>query len=83
MSFNPRTHVGCDTLRVRFLSSSDGFNPRTHVGCDLPAVFAVFAVPCFNPRTHVGCDSAKANDMRAAGLFQSTHPRRVRLPYTK
>ena len=35
MSFNPRTHTGCDLqsekhpLRIPF-----GFNPRTHTGCD-------------------------------------------------
>ena len=37
MSFNPRTHEGCD---VQFLTSGTAktsFNPRTHEGCDLNA----------------------------------------------
>ena len=35
MSFNPRTHTGCDvsTLATRYKTGS--FNPRTHTGCDL------------------------------------------------
>ena len=32
---------------------------------------------CFNPRTHEGCDE-QVKRYKEAGLFQSTHPRRVR-----
>ena len=37
--------------------------------------------PCagFNPRTRVGCDLSKQPESRMARLFQSTHPRGVRL----
>ena len=33
----------------------------------------------FNPRTRVGCDFRRGASPRAAGRFQSTHPRGVRL----
>ena len=34
LSFNPRTHTGCDNL-YRFRQTLSGsFNPRTHTGCD-------------------------------------------------
>ena len=32
--FNPRTHVGCDTVMEVSCSLMLYFNPRTHVGCD-------------------------------------------------
>ena len=56
------------------------FNPRTHVGCDRneqnsPHVY----LTSFNPRTHVGCDIEKYCTIIIDGLFQSTHPRGVRL----
>ena len=34
MYFNPRTHVGCDTLWPTEAGYRGYFNPRTHVGCD-------------------------------------------------
>ena len=36
--FNPRTHVGCDTLMDLFKILYLSFNPRTHVGCDMSLV---------------------------------------------
>ena len=33
--FNPRTHVGCDSVFRFNLSKMVNFNPRTHVGCDM------------------------------------------------
>ena len=33
-NFNPRTHVGCDMLRISVPTLVLNFNPRTHVGCD-------------------------------------------------
>ena len=33
----------------------------------------------FNPRTHVGCDGKSGATPRRRTMFQSTHPRRVRL----
>ena len=33
-NFNPRTHVGCDTVPTATIGVNINFNPRTHVGCD-------------------------------------------------
>ena len=35
ISFNPRTHVGCDNITDRNINTTTSFNPRTHVGCDV------------------------------------------------
>ena len=34
ISFNPRTHEGCDALFLVLVVTSSSFNPRTHEGCD-------------------------------------------------
>ena len=34
MSFNPRTHAGCDEIKALKDKQQAGFNPRTHAGCD-------------------------------------------------
>ena len=51
-----------------------GFNPRTHAGCDCGGPCSALS---FNPRTHAGCDVIRYC-ARKLGVFQSTHPRRVR-----
>ena len=78
-NFNPRTHVGCDLHKTFRRPFQRYFNPRTHVGCDLRFLLIKINMRYFNPRTHVGCDSNTW--LRKAGhwLFQSTHPRGVRL----
>ena len=81
--FNPRTHVGCDIASSYANGENPSFNPRTHVGCDRRVGRG--RVPCrsFNPRTHVGCDENVGVDGQRKSVFQSTHPRRVRLsPFT-
>ena len=35
LSFNPRTHTGCDNVVCLCLTGPGSFNPRTHTGCDL------------------------------------------------
>ena len=68
------------TRRSRRSRQSGGnFNPRTHVGCDTSTPIHNSSCQNFNPRTHVGCDSLAAAEERIASLFQSTHPRGVRL----
>ena len=57
----------------------NSFNPRTHVGCDLKFDRMSQNFSSFNPRTHVGCDVLLSLLFRCLILFQSTHPRRVRL----
>ena len=54
------------------------FNPRTHVGCDSTRSKRLRSTSYFNPRTHVGCDSEPLGII-GRSLFQSTHPRGVRL----
>ena len=56
VSFNPRTHVGCDNRQPHQISMMQCFNPRTHVGCDGNRQLFFSLSVCFNPRTHVGCD---------------------------
>ena len=34
VSFNPRTHEGCDKINKNIMSDNFSFNPRTHEGCD-------------------------------------------------
>ena len=34
LSFNPRTHTGCDPAPISFGVDYLSFNPRTHTGCD-------------------------------------------------
>ena len=33
-SFNPRTHMGCDSMSYDLSRANYCFNPRTHMGCD-------------------------------------------------
>ena len=80
VSFNPRTHVGCDRSAILTTFSNFCFNPRTHVGCDMWHVTEGLPCTCFNPRTHVGCDCNELGLNANYNMFQSTHPRRVRLP---
>ena len=58
---------------------SKSFNPRTHAGCDLYYALNKSSSKSFNPRTHAGCDRTITVSCWAASLFQSTHPRGVRL----
>ena len=57
------------------------FNPRTRVGCDCGCWCGPTASSRFNPRTRVGCDSRLHAYCFRCGLFQSTHPRGVRLTF--
>ena len=54
--FNPRTHVGCDSILLGLSKTPCHFNPRTHVGCDINGQSTIVSFMNFNPRTHVGCD---------------------------
>ena len=55
------------------------FNPRTHVGCDSVRGAMCSSLTNFNPRTHVGCDDQNIPFHTVFSIFQSTHPRGVRL----
>ena len=56
VSFNPRTHEGCDVFCYFTKIYSLCFNPRTHEGCDSFTYLSQFLPISFNPRTHEGCD---------------------------
>ena len=60
-------------------TSGRDFNPRTHVGCDDRTGARDVGCENFNPRTHVGCDVKRDAKIWEDFLFQSTHPRGVRL----
>ena len=77
--FNPRTHVGCDTICL--LSSSRIYLFQSTHPRRVRLGFHLHLLPlnCFNPRTHVGCDSGFGFCLKSDIQFQSTHPRRVRL----
>ena len=59
--------------------SAPGFNPRTREGCDQFPQWAFTFWHGFNPRTREGCDAGAMYVPGSAHVFQSTHPRRVRL----
>ena len=77
-NFNPRTHVGCDSKDRLNLYRYYDFNPRTHVGCD-PEIKST--VSSHNISIHAptwGATYPKSLQQSPC-LFQSTHPRGVRL----
>ncbi len=78
--FNPRTRAGCDGSHSEKSSGLSSFNPRTRAGCDPQRRAAArWQGWSFNPRTRAGCDVEPEKPDGSLELFQSTHPRRVRL----
>ena len=56
-SFNPRTHMGCDTFKYIVMSIIIKFqstHPHGVRPCPIPSPRCWS--DCFNPRTHMGCD---------------------------
>ena len=80
-SFNPRTHAGCAPDSARACTRGC-FNPRTHAGCDWRHSRCVWhwAVSIHAPTQ--GATRSYLRDKRPKLVFQSTHPRRVRLSAT-
>ena len=78
--FNPRTREGCDSAPYGSPGIWTCFNPRTRDGCD-PSTSCRTRMPLlsFNPRTREGCDWNAISGIPQKIMFQSTHPRRVRL----
>ena len=78
LSFNPRTHEGCDEPSSCWCSPPYSFNPRTHEGCDvfvpwsdLCGYYVSIHAPTRGATRHRRCYATN-------GEFQSTHPRGVR-----
>ena len=79
-SFNPRTREGCDIcvtfkrkafLVVSIHAPAKGATPLSNC--------CRYCQTCFNPRTREGCDMHIISYNCMDLVFQSTHPRRVRL----
>ena len=76
--FNPRTHEGCDPINVQPGNWNACFNPRTHEGCDgdITVTFQDRKVSIHAPTK----DATLFLILRlTVVVFQSTHPRRMRL----
>ena len=79
-NFNPRTREGCD------VDDSASAAASIPISIHAPARGATVLSPRekrkilnFNPRTREGCDDYPQNFQMYATIFQSTHPRGVRL----
>ena len=70
---------GATSCRKSSIARKSCFNPRTRVGCDFTELVNVHGAQSFNPRTRVGCDPLVTPVMHPCHVFQSTHPRGVRL----
>ena len=79
LSFNPRTHEGCDCDFPKNRRKQKSFNPRTHEGCDVtePRSSMRRGYVSIHAPTR-GATAFWRNCDKTAG-FQSTHPRGVRL----
>ncbi len=78
-SFNPCTREGCDSGQTDNNQIHDCFNPRTREGCDRGRRRLIYVQGGFNPRTREGCDPLYQRHSIRHQVFQSTHPRGVRL----
>ena len=80
LSFNPRTHTGCDALKKYGLFHSyEGFQSTHPHGVRRFSSIYSRCVYSFNPRTHTGCDQDNGKLSEYKPWFQSTHPHGVRL----
>ena len=78
--FNPRSRAGSDTERTLWCSGETYFNPRSRAGSDRRAIIRSTFLSHFNPRSRAGSDAYYAERKEAYIEFQSTLPRRERLP---
>ena len=78
-SFNPRAHVGRDSLNAFSCKAYPSFNPRAHVGRDTP--YAVLGCGTHHVSIHAptwGATSFILSSTSLRILFQSTRPRGAR-----
>ena len=81
ISFNPRTHMGCDLRLTTQEVVSRCFNPRTHMGCDIVTSYPRAERIEFQS-THPHGVRRNLNKRYVSALeFQSTHPHGVRHLY--
>ena len=55
--FNPRSHMGSDSIDNPNIFFTISFNPRSHMGSDLIIGCKDKTKQCFNPRSHMGSDT--------------------------
>ena len=77
-NFNPRTHVGCDSVENLARFHHTDFNPRTHVGCDFRRYCYALTIAISIHAPTWGATAA-VRSKYGISIFQSTHPRGVRL----
>ena len=78
--FNPRTRVGCDLGASSGIASIKRFNPRTRVGCDGLGADGKARSPVVSIHAPAwGATRTVTDTPRLTNVFQSTHPRGVRL----
>ncbi len=78
VSFNPRTHTGCDIPSPSAATRRSCFNPRTHTGCDLFTHLIIVLICSFQSTHPHGVRRAMTLRHRTYVVFQSTHPHGVR-----
>ena len=54
--FNPRTHIGCDSLLTLQLAAQRSFQSTHPYRVRLNNMERKMIIKSFNPRTHIGCD---------------------------
>ena len=79
ISFNPRTHTGCDTAKAGVMTAADRVSIHAPTrGATFTTISTASLNGSFNPRTHTGCDLTSAASLSKSPVFQSTHPHGVR-----
>ena len=78
ISFNPRTHTGCDGIQHAMRPFGYGFNPRTHTGCDQPTLALLRDSVKFQSTHPHGVRLLPGASFCSTNRFQSTHPHGVR-----
>ena len=79
LSFNPRTHSGCDYTSGEPKRYAILFQSTHPLGVRRKSGKIRSPKKCFNPRTHSGCDIVSVHVFIFIFQFQSTHPLGVRL----
>ena len=68
--FNPRTHMGCDTVGICTYRTITKFQSTHPHGVRLPQLdLAHVGIDSFNPRTHMGCDLSSKDGVAFVSRF--------------
>ncbi len=78
--FNPRSREGSDREGRTCVHDQRNFNPRSREGSDPAWLYPPSISSNFNPRSREGSDDAITSGVYSKLTFQSTLPRRERLP---